>query len=1499
MPPLHSPRAFLLADRERGISRADGLQHTTPASMAEDDGKGSGRSRFKSKWGKIIKNTEQLKTNASDSFSNTRKPKDANSQEDVADFLKPSIERAAANRPRLDVSIAQRWPEPNDVRQAGALPPDGSQNVNGLRKRRRREGLAVGFVKTVPETIGHGGDETMDPPSDIAIRRARALRAAAAANSRPVGQGEAYPRPSDHTDGPRLPPIAVPETSANGPTPSHHNQNPPTQVKEQPPPPRIGISRAPTAYSAQDWSPISDYDAAPSLPNLHPQSMDTRPTEQTQNTNSPPRLRVSPIPRDPNSLVHQKEHNMRANEGMALRRASAMIIEPLEFEVGDDSGLDLGSFAAATAAYRADVAATPPASAVERAPIIPPVDTPSPQSIASPDSPSPFADTKYIKRHSREAPQPPEHTERQVMQPPAPPPGKRSPFADPKYLQSRSKDASPSRPPKRDESDQGSHLLGTMQSTRNMEPPSLDARQTAAPPIPPMSQERSRSVRQQNADMSFVVPQGPRDPSPDKSQRPAQRQAQMPEQPSYMRAAHSTGYENVTPASARPMPAPRGATETYVAPNGRDRSPNPNGAFDTQAPTQNPTAAFGRSNGSSASVNRFAPAAGNHSRNNSQDQRSPQSIRSGSENMSPPPLQYGHSSRTTSPPSQPEFIPYVQNQTHMHAQPHAMRNNAPPSSQLGPPKPSPYARGPSPNGYFDTDRQQPTQPARTPMTNLQANDASRPGSSHSTRSFLAPAPPTHSSSTNDLAAESAFDDFAGRVAHMKGVFKLTAEKEQVADSCTPFMWLRAAFWWYIRGKSGLETLLQQRAKSRDVEHRELLAQPHVDLAKTSWMLADPLEHYSRLGSPDSRQPSDPEALLRRDVSILKGHLKSLALTMLRNNIMPPPQSLIQGQDTQIWLEYPRFTPDAAAVLRGAGGRRSLIVDPQSSVTSPADALPLGDTPQYHYYQRSTVNISLNTDDVNTDRVSVPCNLTILRDRRDYQSTVIISSQSELVYLRIAPRQSSNGSLTWHDVSWKAGSLAISINLPGGIDVTVRFFEQDFRSLWNLVEYSRKIDYNIRPEKGEALAHEAQLVEVQYVDSSNPRAFPSGKVTRCRALLWERFEEFQHGGAVRKRHRGFRLVVATDSGHKSLNSFAHVLGADGPLFFEFITDAAAHGTTAMVVRVREEHRQCRMLLVFRDMDSRQTFYNKLNGIEVRNHETIVGKMALTGLTIQSVTEAIGVLSTSHNELASLDWQRLGITNHFVEEAGSCMPDTVESDSLRIVARHSHGCVTDRLNLDKGELLLRLPCTDIQTVQMLRQPQSDMTMSIDARNATHNVLDGVADVFKVAQNMTTVRTLKFATPNDLHAFEAAVTGFTVRYDGLASTLAISRRMMVVPIYHKRAASNVRIQIVANAQNTVIQLLAFMEDFAHAEALCFQVKTTDVFETIKGDGKNKKWAIKMVDAKFTLPPPQGKDEQFSPEEKAKRRFINLEGLDYAQEHDDITVGFESQEGMPQPIS
>ena len=43
-----------------------------------------------------------------------------------------------------------------------------------------------------------------------------------------------------------------------------------------------------------------------------------------------------------------------------------------------------------------------------------------------------------------------------------------------------------------------------------------------------------------------------------------------------------------------------------------------------------------------------------------------------------------------------------------------------------------------------------------------------------------------------------------------------------------------------------------------------------------------------------------EVMMKQQISMLKGHLKALSLSMGRNQVLPPPQSLIQGQDTRIW-----------------------------------------------------------------------------------------------------------------------------------------------------------------------------------------------------------------------------------------------------------------------------------------------------------------------------------------------------------------------------------------------------------------------------------------------------------------------------------------------------------------------------------------------------------------------------------------------------------------------
>jgi hypothetical protein len=136
-------------------------------------------------------------------------------------------------------------------------------------------------------------------------------------------------------------------------------------------------------------------------------------------------------------------------------------------------------------------------------------------------------------------------------------------------------------------------------------------------------------------------------------------------------------------------------------------------------------------------------------------------------------------------------------------------------------------------------------------------------------------------------------------------------------------------------------------------------------------------------------------------------------------------------------------------------------------------------------------------------------------------------------------------------------------------------------------------------------------------------------------------------------------------------------------------------------------------------------------------------------------------------------------------------------------------------------------------------------------------------------------------------------------MATLFAISRRRMVVPIYKKWEATKVRIQILT--LGNVTKIAAFFEDFSHADAMVFQIKAADTFEKAKGD-KAAKYCVKFVDAKFSLPKKEkeheGGDEEVQSDSQVwgkgvRRKYINLEGLEYAGEHDDITIGFETEEG------
>jgi len=1181
---------------------------------------------------------------------------------------------------------------------------------------------------------------------------------------------------------------------------SHNEFSPPVQRKvvspplQPPSPPKPFLSRTPTGFNSQDEvdTPVDNHEPVPTMaftrPSIDTNIRDFKPHPRFDSAkdgipSASPRDQLSP------AVQRERDRHMQASEGMVLRRASTLYMNKNDEKPRtQDVGTGFHPSAQFYNALSEPLAGNNiPDDFSQLSSMW------APGSAVSPDEPSPFADPKYIKRRSGEAPSAPN-------QPEAPQPSRQArPDYQPSYMRA-------------------THSAQLSQPSIGVSRPSV-------------------------------------------------------EQPSYMRAIQLPEVDTCR----QPPSVPAHNVRVQADSSQSMRMPTRDRVPDAQPVSENSKDFYSQSNQSTSPTNNMTPSSNTgHARNRSRAE------------ISPPVREQAPTGAKTGSPSQ-GFAARGDSPQTQNARSSLLNPSAP-----GQTLPSPYSRGPSPVDYFSAPKAPPNQAARTPAVALRQEEASRPGSSGSARATNRPIPSPGPFFHNDPAADLALADFAGRVAHMKGVFKLTAEKERQAERCTPQAWLRAALWWYLRGKAGLETLLQRRSPGGAEARRELLTQPHVDLAKTWWIISDPLEQYDvpYAASPQSALATDmSERALQQSVALLRGHLKSLSASMHKNQLMPPHQSLIQGQDTTIWLQYPRFTSDAAAVLSGNASSKSLLVESSAPTAAPLEALPLGDTRDTFCYAHFPVEVSVNTDEAETDRVVLPCMLSVLRSKRDYQTGIAISSQTELVSIRVGPKQGDAKGLTWHDVSWKASSQSMAIHLPRGFDLTIRMQERDFRSLWSLTEYARKLEHSLRPEAGESLVHEARVTELQYADPSGAQAFPQEKLRACIALVFERIVEHRDGNGVRKMHRGFRLLLVTESSHKSLSSVSHEVCRNAPLLFEFITDATANGTTAMVIRVREESKQCRILLVFPDMANRQSLYDVLNALTVGPDETIVAKTNVTGINIQAATQTEGFTPISHPALQALQWQKLGITNTRSNDLDTREPPTVESDNLRIIARHAAGCITDRLNLGKGELVLRLPCADTPTptIQTLRSPQEDLTMSIDTRQSPQHVTEGITELLQLAQQRSTIRTFTFATPADLHAFQAAITGFIVRYDGVASTFGISHRMMVVPIYHKKQASKVRLQLVT--QGSITKVLAFMEDFSQADALCFQLKSTDTFETVKGDSKGKKWAVKMVDAKFSLPK-QEKGE-IDPEERVRRRFVNLEGLDYAEEHDDITVGFDTEEG------
>ncbi|EEH18795.1 hypothetical protein PABG_01114 [Paracoccidioides brasiliensis Pb03] len=726
------------------------------------------------------------------------------------------------------------------------------------------------------------------------------------------------------------------------------------------------------------------------------------------------------------------------------------------------------------------------------------------------------------------------------------------------------------------------------------------------------------------------------------------------------------------------------------------------------------------------------------------------------------------------------------------------------------------------------------------------------------------------------------------------VFSNAAESVKPSMETSLTEWVRASVWWFLKGRADVEASIRQQSSSggrNSPTNVDQTRQGVLNLAKAWWInqhIVPQHPELSRFGNVSMETISAVvitagNQRLRSLMSVhqaILSNLRALAMSMKRNSILATAMEqmeLSRGIDASIWVRYPFFAPDISAVLSGQV-TRSMLVDTARKVADIADVMPLGDSSRSFSYGRMFVQAYLSSSEDDSQQYPIPCVLSIMRDRTDWNVIVSITSQNELVNLTIQGDKKLGP--TWADVEWQVRSLSMRVRLPRGFELEVQFEQPDFKMIWQIVEYTRKTEEALEPAAGETLLFEDVLKVFQYMDSNPTKAFPPEPSPRCRIRLFEKSVTLTEGTGTRKAHRGFRFIAVSSPKVKTLSSVTHEMGNGTPIVFGYLR--GEDGAPALLLKIQEPGNSAAnrsMLLTFHDQEERAKMHSLLLGIAPLEGEVKTPDIPMRSYSIeQPADNGQGLPFSQPSSLLQFSAPSVAVINNNPINLKHPYSPTVLSEHLRIFVTSNWGSATDRINIGPGELKISLDVNNPTAMSILRPPHQDLGISVAENLVPQETTGNMTRLLKTSQTTPIIRRYNFTALRDLHMFQQAITNFRVLFDGFASLFTISRRRMVVPIYKKWEATKVRIQILK--QEKIVQLVAFFHDFSHGQCMNFVLKSTDVFESF--NHRSGKFGVKIVDAKFALP---------KPDNDAAAGFVCLDMPEYPGEHDDITIAFDSE--------
>ena len=527
---------------------------------------------------------------------------------------------------------------------------------------------------------------------------------------------------------------------------------------------------------------------------------------------------------------------------------------------------------------------------------------------------------------------------------------------------------------------------------------------------------------------------------------------------------------------------------------------------------------------------------------------------------------------------------------------------------------------------------------------------------------------------SDNRAES--HDFYSRAQHLRGVFRLAAEKTCAIENKAIEHWLRASAWWFLRGKLTLESNFKSGVLEKgslngqgSTKSGSQSQQCYVDLAKAWWIMEDILpEHVSPHSAASIRNTLDSfdgldYADLRAVYYMIIANMQGFALFMAKNNIMPPQAILIQGADPTIWVEYPTVPPGLLGYTTALNKR----------LRDPFFPILFTDTARHFSYGRVFAEAEIVSEDGVAEDSQLPCILSIIRQRTSSQVEITVTSQDGQINIHV--QSDPKLGQTWKDVEWKVKSHSLRIRFPQGYQVALRPWEHDFKTIWGIHDYIRRVQKEMQPSDNEERVLDQTVTAFHLVTGpESTETFPPRPVKQCRVRLFRRTALLEEGSGNRHIYNGTRLVVVTPPTTKTLSSFSRRFGRRSPILFSNLR--GEDSAPALLLALRESAQKVSMILTFQDAGKRAELYMLMAGLLLGPGESHSKEIPIQKMSIVEILAAESAATKPLSLPQALQWQHVDVIN---QRQGSDCNQFVLTDRLRIVASCNYGTVTDLVNL----------------------------------------------------------------------------------------------------------------------------------------------------------------------------------------------------------------------------